>query len=431
MACRGSGVQIPSAPLEKMNISYLKKIFLETKELFTSQFFIALLSLLQVSYVVKQLGPEKYGVITLFVTFISLFFKALHSKNSDVTLLAFKEDNKNIFYPALTFDLIIGLFAMLLCFTIYLTPYVSKININSFSNYLLIYLVCRVIFNFSETSKAILINTGNLKILSYMELFGIVIRFFLIVSLISIDPTIQNYLLGQSIYFLSYGLIAVAIARKVIKKTRYEFQMNINEYWHTVKKTYKKIRVDQIIGTVPQHFDVLLLSLIGDINIVGIYKFAKRLVEPINYIVSAFNPWIQNQYSIKKNIYFSDFVIKLLLPVSIAIFLAYIYMGKSIILLVGSSEFISAYQPMIILSLGYLFYLLTFWIRQSLLFNELITYHIYGRFIYTAIFVATSLPLTNLFNLNGLALSLSLSMIIQKLYEYFIYKNKIIPKSIF
>jgi len=148
-----------------MNISYLKKIFLETKELFTSQFFIALLSLLQVSYVVKQLGPEKYGVITLFVTFISLFFKALHSKNSDVTLLAFKEDNKNIFYPALTFDLIIGLFAMLLCFTIYLTPYVSKININSFSNYLLIYLVCRVIFNFSETSKAILINTGNLKIL--------------------------------------------------------------------------------------------------------------------------------------------------------------------------------------------------------------------------------------------------------------------------
>ena len=61
-----------------------------------------------------------------------------------------------------------------------------------------------------------------------MELFGIVIRFFLIVSLISIDPTIQNYLLGQSIYFLSYGLIAVAIARKVIKKTRYEFQMNIN-----------------------------------------------------------------------------------------------------------------------------------------------------------------------------------------------------------
>ena len=106
-------------------------------------------------------------------------------------------------------------------------------------------------------------------------------------------------------------------------------------------------------------------------------------------------------------------------------------MGKSIILLVGSREFTSAYQPMIILSLGYLFYLLTFWIRQSLLFNELITYHIYGRFIYTAIFIATSLPLTNLFNLNGLALSLSLSMIIQKLYEYFIYKNKIIPKSIF
>ena len=94
MACRGSGVQIPSAPLTKMNISYIKKIFLETKELFTSQALIAILSLVQVSYVVKQLGAEKYGVITLLVTFISLFFRALHSRNSDVALLAFKKEDK-------------------------------------------------------------------------------------------------------------------------------------------------------------------------------------------------------------------------------------------------------------------------------------------------------------------------------------------------
>ena len=428
MACRGSGVQIPSAPLTKMNISYIKKIFLETKELFTSQALIAILSLVQVSYVVKQLGAEKYGVITLLVTFISLFFRALHSRNSDVALLAFKKEDKNIFYPALLFDFLIGILAMILCLTIYVTPYFSKINIENFTMYLLFFLICRTIFNFSETSKATLINTGKLKILSYMELLGILIRFFLIVSLISIDPTIQNYLLGQSLYLLSYGLIAVVVSRKEINTKRYESKMSIGEYWLSVKNIYKKIRYDQILGLIPQHFDILLLSLLGDLTLVGIYKFAKRLVEPINYIVTAFNPWIQNQYSKRKYIDFTDFVKKLLLPLSSIILLIFITAGKKIIELIGSNEFVGSYEPMIILTFGYLIYLLTFWIRQSLLFNDLIIYHAYGRLVYSFVFIILSIPLTNFFNVAGLAFSLSSAIALQKLFEYIVYKKKIMSK---
>ena len=428
MACRGSGVQIPSAPLTKMNISYIKKIFLETKELFTSQALIAILSLVQVSYVVKQLGAEKYGVITLLVTFISLFFRALHSRNSDVALLAFKKEDKNIFYPALLFDFLIGILAMILCLTIYVTPYFSKINIENFTMYLLFFLICRTIFNFSETSKATLINTGKLKILSYMELLGILIRFFLIISLISIDPTIQNYLLGQSLYLLSYGLIAVVVSRKEINKKRYESKMSIGEYWLSVKNIYKKIRYDQILGLIPQHFDILLLSLLGDLTLVGIYKFAKRLVEPINYIVTAFNPWIQNQYSKRKYIDFTDFVKKLLLPLSSIILLIFITAGKKIIELIGSNEFVGSYEPMIILTFGYLIYLLTFWIRQSLLFNDLIIYHAYGRLVYSFVFIILSIPLTNFFNVAGLAFSLSSAIALQKLFEYIVYKKKIMSK---
>jgi len=411
-----------------MNISYIKKIFLETKELFTSQALIAILSLVQVSYVVKQLGAEKYGVITLLVTFISLFFRALHSRNSDVALLAFKKEDKNIFYPALLFDFLIGILAMIMCLTIYVTPYFSKINIENFTMYLLFFLICRTIFNFSKTSKATLINTGKLKILSYMELLGILIRFFLIISLISIDPTIQNYLLGQSLYLLSYGLIAVVVSRKEINTKRYESKMSIGEYWLSVKNIYKKIRYDQVLGLIPQHFDILLLSLLGDLTLVGIYKFAKRLVEPINYIVTAFNPWIQNQYSKRKYIDFSDFVKKLLLPLSSIILLIFITAGKKIIELIGSNEFAGSYEPMIILTFGYLIYLLTFWIRQSLLFNDLIIYHAYGRLVYTFVFIILSIPLTNFFNVAGLAFSLSSAIALQKLFEYIVYKKKIMSK---
>jgi O-antigen/teichoic acid export membrane protein len=261
-----------------------------------------------------------------------------------------------------------------------------------------------------------------------MELLGILIRFFLIISLISIDPTIQNYLLAQSLYLLSYGLIAVVVSKKEINTKRYESKMSIGEYWLSVKNIYKKIRYDQVLGLIPQHFDILLLSLLGDLTLVGIYKFAKRLVEPINYIVTAFNPWIQNQYSKRKYIDFSDFVKKLLLPLSSVILLIFITAGKKIIELIGSNEFAGSYEPMIILTFGYLIYLLTFWIRQSLLFNDLIIYHAYGRLVYSFVFIILSIPLTNFFNVAGLAFSLSSAIALQKLFEYIVYKKKIMSK---
>ena len=45
----------------------------------------------------------------------------------------------------------------------------------------------------------------------------------------------------------------------------------------------------------------ILLGIIIDIQAVGIYQFAKRLVEPINYLVVTFNPWLQSQLKTKPN----------------------------------------------------------------------------------------------------------------------------------
>ena len=413
-----------------MNVSYIKKIILDTKELFTAQASIALLSLIQVSYVVKELGPENYGKITIFVTFISLFFRGLHSKNSDVTLLALKKEDRDIFYPALLFDFVIGLVALVCCLTIYFTPYFSKIDIKDFTKYFLFYLACRVIFNFSETSKAVLINFSKLKLLSLIEFIGILMRFILVVSLIHLNPTVENYLLGQSLYMLFFGILCMIVSRKQIKNRSYDLQMSFSEYWKSIKTTFKKIRYDQMVGLIPQHFDILLLSIISDVSVVGVYKFAKRLVEPINYITTAFNPWIQSQYSSGKKINFNDLVIKLLLPVSLAIMLIFIFAGRKIILLIGSSDFNLAYESLIILASGYIIYLLTFWIRQSLLFNELIMHHVRGRVLYSLVFVALSVPLANTYSANGLSLSLSIAILFQKVYELYIYKKKIVPKSL-
>ena len=98
-----------------MKFLYIKEIYLQTKELIGSQFLIAVISVLQVSYVVKQLGVENFGTVTLIITLPSLIFRATHSRNSDVTLLALKK-GQNIFTDSLFFDFFIGLFSFTVCF---------------------------------------------------------------------------------------------------------------------------------------------------------------------------------------------------------------------------------------------------------------------------------------------------------------------------
>ena len=72
MACKGSGVQIPSAPLKNM-----KKFVLETKELLFSQGIVAILAIVQIRIVAKTLGPESYGVIGVYLGVIALSFSCL------------------------------------------------------------------------------------------------------------------------------------------------------------------------------------------------------------------------------------------------------------------------------------------------------------------------------------------------------------------
>ena len=89
MACKGSGVQIPSAPHWIM-----KKFLYETKELITSQGLIAVLAIVQVRIVATNLGPEDYGIIGIYLGIIALCFRILNSRNSDLVLINSKSTNK-------------------------------------------------------------------------------------------------------------------------------------------------------------------------------------------------------------------------------------------------------------------------------------------------------------------------------------------------
>ena len=424
MACRGSGVQIPSAPLKEMNISFIREIINQTKELIFSQFFIALISLLQVSMVVKILGAEKYGIVTLIVTLPSLVFRALHSKNSDVTLLSFKK--KSSLIHSYFFDLLIGVVAFSVCIIALNSPIKNYFAIPEIEKYVLIFIASKILQTFSESSKAWLINNNNFARFSLLESTAISVRFLAIIIMISRVPTVENYIIGQTIYSMYYGIASLFVVRKSFNLRDFNIK-DFKDYITIVLPHYKSIRLNQIIGLIPQHFDVIIISIVTDYSSVGIYRFAKRLIEPVNYVIAVFNPWLQGKLS--QNLRSFDvktFFVKFLLPLSSAIILFYFLMGKMMIQLIGSEEFLESYEPLLILLAGYSIYLLTFWIRQYLLFNNLLLFHTYGRVIYTVSFVLFSTIASPIYGYNGIAMSLSLAMLFQKTFEYVIYKKNVV-----
>ena len=430
MACTGSGVQIPSAPQTNMNLKYIKEIFSQTKDLIGSQSGIAVISIIQVSFVVNQLGPAKYGAVVLLIAVPSLIFRASHARNSDVNLLVLK-DGKNFYFESIFFNFITGIGSFLLCLVVFTNPIIISsslgdyFGIETLSNVLLIYLLTRIIQTFSETSKSILIFHNDLRRYSILEISSVIVRFIALVFLLLNDPSVENYLIAQSIYGITFGLFGLYLANKYRDSSDFKIQ-NFKAYLKAIRSFYGKIRYDQIIGLIPQHFDVILLAVIVDIQTVGIYQFAKRLVEPINYLVVTFNPWLQNKLkSEDKDFNITSFFSRILLPISILLFGIYFIFGRNLILFIGNEEFLNSFEPMMVLLIGFTTYLLSFWIRQYLLFSDLIQFHAYGRIIYSFVFLVLAVLLSDSFSSLGIAIALSSAMVLQKLFEYTIYLIKI------
>ena len=430
MACTGSGVQIPSAPHTNMNLKYIREIFNQTKDLIGSQSGIAIISIIQVPYVVKQLGPSKYGAVVILIAVASLIFRATHSNNSDAHLLALKE-GRSFSTESLFFNLLTGLISFFICILFFSNSIILNSSIGDYfsaeilTSSLILYLCSRVVQTFSETAKALLIYKNELRKYSFLEFSTVCVRFFAIIIFLFNNPSVENYLIAQSIYGFTYGILGIFLVYKYEKIINFNV-VNLKEYFELIKPSYKKIRYDQIIGLVPQHFDVILLGIIIDIQAVGIYQFAKRLVEPINYLVVTFNPWLQSQLKTKPNEFkINTFFKQILVPIFIFLGLMYSIFGDKLILIFANTDFLNSYRPMLILFMGFSTYLLTFWIRQLLLFNDLIEYHAYGRIIYSLVFLVLAIFLGKTYSASGIATALSIAMILQKAFEYLIYRKKI------
>ena len=406
-----------------MNLNYLKKVLLETKELAFSQVLIVVLLFIQISVVTKGLGASKYGRAALVLALIALIFRTFHSKNSDVTLLMLKKHGKNIYTISLLFDIFIGLVSMFFCVIILQSSFNTLFGDYQFNSIILILLFSRVIQTFSESSKAVLTFHGKFKKFALVDSVSNISRFLAIVILFYFEQSIENYFLGHALFSATYGLLGVFVCRKYLKISDISIK-NIKEYFQVFKLDFFKQRLDQLVGIIPQHLDLIILGYFTDFSTVGVFRIAKRLVEPINYVITILNPYVQNLLSRNETLVnFKDLIKNILLPLIFVLTMGYVLLGRNFIQLLSGNEFIEAYYPMMILLGGYCIYLATFWIRQLLLFKDLLQYHAIGRLIATASFLLFSFLFVSQFGASGLAMALSISMILQKVYEFNIFNK--------
>jgi O-antigen/teichoic acid export membrane protein len=399
----------------------MKTFLLETRELLLSQWVIAILAIIQVRIVAGNLGPEIYGNIGVYLGFVGISFRLLSSRNSDLILMNYKSTTKNFLRSSLLLELTLGSFSVMFVFGIFYFYY------GFIPQYLFLYFFTRVFLNFLEVFKGVFTHNGNMKIYSYVESLSSIIRFTLIVLFISVNPSISSYFYALSFYQIF--VTALVLILLFTNNNNKGLRMNFKDYLNLSKDSFLKIRTDQAVGLIPIHLDVVVIGYFSNYYSAGVYRIAKKLVEPVNSLVVAFSPWMLNQIDRKNNYSFRDLTLKILIPSSILISLAYLFVGKKLIDIIAGQEFADSYMPMLILVVGYIAYYLTFWTRHYLLLNGLILKHTKGRVVNLLVFLIASPLLIPSYGFNGIAMSISLSIILQKLYEInAYYKNKNIKK---
>ena len=408
MACKGSGVQIPSAPL-----TIMKKFLNETKELLLSQGLIAVLAIIQVRVVATNLGPEAYGNIGVYLGLVGLSFRILSSRNSDLVLINFKSTHKNFLNSAIYFEILLGIVSLIFVYGIFFVYY------NFIFNYLILYFVTRVFLNILEVFKGVFTHNGDMKTYSLVESSSNITRFVLVVTFVSLNPDISSFFYALTFHQLFVSVLVLLLLVK--KDTNKAEKITFKEYIKMSKSNFYKIRTDQSVGLIPTHLDVVVIGYFADYYSAGIYRIAKKLVDPINSLIVAFSPWMLNKINNQGDYNFRNLFINILLPSSVIIVSFYYLFGSNLIEIIAGDEFADAFLPMMILLFGFMSYYLTFWTRHFLFMNDLIHKHTIGRVINLIIFLSTAPFFISNFGFNGIAISISLSTAFQKLYEFSVY----------
>jgi len=299
-----------------------------------------LLPLITLPYLVRVLGPSKYGLISFVQSFIQYFIVLTdYGFNLSATrMISLNKDNKHsiskIFSSVITIKILLLSISFLILLTI--TSTLTKFN----QNFILYIYAFGIVIGYSLFPVWFFQGIEKMK---YITLVNIIIKGIFTIAIFIFIKESNNYplvLIINSFGYIIGGITSIIIVLRIFG-TKYEIpklgeiKYQLKEGWH--------IFISTISVSIYTNSNIFILGLFTDNTTVGYYTGAQKI---INAIISLLNPVSQtvyphiNQLRDKSEIEAIKFIRKLLKLLSSSTLLIsiilYIFSNKIILLVLGN-----------------------------------------------------------------------------------------------
>ena len=389
-----------------------------------------IIPLITLPYLLRVLGPEGFGTISFSQSFANFFVMIVDFGFwlSVVPLVSSNIDDKKKVSEIFSSVVIIKIFLLILCFTIYFSiiNYFDRFSQNKLLNLYMFGIVIGQGLNLTWFFQ-------SMQKMRYIAILNITIKIFFLTMILLFIKSNRDLL--KYPILLSLGYIGILPFAYYIALTKF----NIKFYWPSYKKIlyYGKYSFGFFISRVSVQLysstGVLIVGFISNDLIVGYYAMADKLK---NVITSLYGPIIQSLYPYltqeKSLIFFKKIFMLVNIINLIGIVILYLFAHSILITIYGYSSELSE-EILRIFALLLLIDIPSILVGYPLLgafgFNKYLNYGLVFTSILFFIFIII-LWIANLLSAKSVAMAYLGIIVFELLYRvYGVYKYKIFNKS--
>ena len=319
---------------KKTILIFLKNIFQSTtKKRLLENFFS--LSLLQIAnyllpiitlpYLVRILGPEKFGLLAFYQSFVQFFYILTDygfnfSATRDISLNRENKERVSVIFSTVII-LKVALIIISLFFVSFLIFVIPKFN----SEWLVLCLTFGSVIGQALFPRWFFQGIEKMK---YITIMNILAKLFFVILVFVLVKNASDYIyvpLLNSLGYISVGIISLIIILKkfrvkLVKPTLNEFKFQLIEGWHLFISTF----ATSLYTTA----NAFILGLFSNNTVVGYYSAAEKIIKAIEDLISPIfytvYPYLSRQVEVSREKAI-DLIKKILKLVGISTFLISIF----------------------------------------------------------------------------------------------------------
>ncbi len=392
----------------------------------------AALTLVLGIFVARWLGPERYGVAALVMSYPNLVFTFFDARSNEASvkfLSEFHARNERERVLAVcklgyTIDFAIASLALLVVAVSAHWAAHSLVNRPEVAWLIVGFTVAFIPRAFVGTSYSVMTVLGCFNLIALIETSTAVLKLISVSTLILEGWEVRGVVWGNAVAMtlagLLYGLIALLLMFRTWGGS--PFQGN----WRSLKGRRREILrflvysdLNALLGIVPKQLDVLLLGYFRSPTEAGYYKLAKSLTGGVGYLVgplqSVTYPEFARLSGLNDKQALRQKLRRLAFHVGAPLGLFVLALTSLIPLLLPflvGAVYLPAVALTQMLLVGYAVWLAFFWLRPAYLSTGHIRHWSIALGIYAIAFVSLSIPLTAALGYWGMGLACSFLIII-------------------